>query len=1508
MFPYPRVLIALGVVCCARPVSPQIPSTGDTDVRPALAERLELRPGDRGLLDKITSRFASATPRRVHIQTDKPLYRPGDTIWMATVDLDGRTLRGHDYGEGPQPGITYTLLDPVGATVQEMLVRERRGKGSASFELPESSRGGPWTVRATAIDGTVADHEIVVLSYEAPQIKKDLEFQRDAYGPGDEVTANVEVKRATGEPLADTDLRVMLRIDGQDVDGPDVRTDGEGRGLVRFSLPDGLSSVDGLLTVVASDGGITESISKNIPIVLAGVGVDFFPEGGDLVIGLQSRVYLEARDLNGQPADIEGYIADDRGNKLAEVRTVRDGLGRVPLTPGIGRSYELVVTKPEGQQEAIPLPEARREGCVLRTVDNVEGERLALGVDVACSEPQQLVVLGSQRGQLLDAARVDVPADGATVDLLTTGDLRATQGVARVTVLTADGEPVAERIVYRNRGRDLQISLQPTAERYGPGDEVEVEITTRDADGHPVPALLSMSVVDDTVLSWADDEQGDIRSAIHLESILGAGIEDPTKYLDPDEPDSAEALELLVGVRGWRHFVREPTHLAHAVPDEAFEILPPPSIEAAPVADVAQGTVLTKDFLQSIPAGRSYQSAVSLSPGVSASRVPSAAASNENTYMLDGANITDPVTGNFSVNFNFDALPATVVSERRSFSPLRNDPQEHDYRSGLPVVASVQTIDGRAPNVYRYYSGLPSRSSASRSPAPPPPTLSRSQHQTLQQCWAEQAVRTPEIAGVAVLRFSAARAGGRSVRVNAHPRHAAVIECLEARVVGMKPRNAGTRRANVTVRYGAGVSGPALSWATVREFPVPRHSASEVRSDFRDTVWWDPAIETDAEGRATVHFGLSDAVTGFRMTAEGHAGGEVGHVEEVLESKLPFSLYVKIPGSAADTDRPRLPVVISNERDVAIDVQLDAVLGDMAVADDLHRTVTLGPGGRSTELFDVSFTHARGSVPVTFRATADGLTDEIRREIDVTPAGFEVQWSTAGTLGGKVSFDGDFSPAIPGTVLAEVKLYPSPVTGLTESMRGMIRRPGGCFEQTSSANYPNVMISQLLERDASMDPTLWKRTQEYMDVGYTRLAGFETRTGGFDWYGKAPGHVGLTAYGLIQFTDMEAVYSGVDRRMLDRTAGWLLSKANGKGGFHASTQYRWGASDEVTHAYVTWALVESGYGRALDKELDLAVHEARKTDDEYVLALLSNALLGVPRLREYGVSAALRLAEKQDDDGGWRRAAHSITMSRGRNLEVETTALATMALFRSGAAPRQVARGMLWLKSARDGYGRFGQTQATVLALRTLLADYHGDEQVTDGSLAIRVNGQDVGALTYRSDATIPAAFGLPLTAGKHQIELDGGDLELPWTAGVTYATWTPPDTAGPVKIATSLSREAVPMGETTRLTGVISNPGDRGQPVTTVHLGYGGGLSFSPRQLDDLVERGVIDAWETLPRQIIVHFRHLAPGQVVEVPVDLTAEVPGTWTSTASQAYPYYADEFKTWAPPANVVVLDPR
>jgi uncharacterized protein YfaS (alpha-2-macroglobulin family) len=132
-------------------------------------------------------------------------------------------------------------------------------------------------------------------------------------------------------------------------------------------------------------------------------------------------------------------------------------------------------------------------------------------------------------------------------------------------------------------------------------------------------------------------------------------------------------------------------------------------------------------------------------------------------------------------------------------------------------------------------------------------------------------------------------------------------------------------------------------------------------------------------------------------------------------------------------------------------------------------------------------------------------------------------------------------------------VYPTPLASMTEALQSLLQQPYGCFEQTSSTSYPMVMAQQYFLTHSGIEPGVIEKTRDLLEASYKRLTGFESRTKGYEWFGADPGHEALTAYGLMQFTDMSKVRS-VDKDMLDRTRTWLLARRDGNGDFSLSSK------------------------------------------------------------------------------------------------------------------------------------------------------------------------------------------------------------------------------------------------------------------------------------------------------------------------------------------------------------------
>src|SRR5205807_9715657 len=179
----------------------------------------------------------------------------------------------------------------------------------------------------------------------------------------------------------------------------------------------------------------------------------------------------------------------------------------------------------------------------------------------------------------------------------------------------------------------------------------------------------------------------------------------------------------------------------------------------------------------------------------------------------------------------------------------------------------------------------------------------------------------------------------------------------------------------------------------------------------------------------------------------------------------------------------------------------------------------------------------------------------------------------------------NFPPeSIPDASKIFVRLYPGPLSQVIEGMDSLLRMPFGCFEQTSSSTYPNVLALDYMKRMKKLTPEVHAKAEGFIGNGYQRLLTFEVPGGGFSWFGSAPANKILTAYGLMEFSDMSKVHD-VDPKVIQRTQQWLAAQQQPDGSWKPDTSFiNEGATNRYNTdllriaAYLGWALETSGYG------------------------------------------------------------------------------------------------------------------------------------------------------------------------------------------------------------------------------------------------------------------------------------------------------------------------------------------
>ena len=1448
------------------------------------------------------------------LTVDRPVYRPGETVFFRSL-----TLQRHSLVANSDVPIRYELFDPSGAAVSGALLEgiTDRGVGNGAFSIPSTAPGGPYVLVAKSLDGFFPDErcEFEVRAYRVPRFKKKLEFHKRSYGQGELVEADFSALHAEGGPVVNAALQVTVTLDGEVVSQLSAVTSSSGDAVLAFELPAVIREGKGQLSVVVDDNATRETESKTIPIQLGRVVVDFYPEGGSLVDGLTNRVYFAARDTLGNPIDLAGEIQDNTGQRVAVVETTRDGMGRFVIVPRQGERYSLKVQRPLDVANLPRLPMVVENLPVMDTGLGVFAAQEDIHLTLRTGTKIDGVVRAVCRGELVGQAEFNASIGKTDLRLPLSQDAG---GVIRITVFDTSfspPQPLVERLVYRRQKKQLQVEIveSETLAEVSPGDPVRLTLQVRDENGTPTPAVLGVSVVDDAALSLRQSEQPGLRTHFLLTSEIEKpeDLEHANFYLAEGD-DAAESLDLLLGTQGWRRFMSGDAEQSNAAFRE--QLIRLMDLDGDPHQE-PQAAV--DSSLANAGEWRDYHMALQLA---------------WSRLLNEARNLMLLVLGLW--------LLLVAFNLRRQSKP--------NLASWLLVCSASTLIYGCGSSIESTSALRDQRPAASMTEQL---DVGGREEQTAEMMFPEADVRDESLENEGASQGTSPNKNRKSIAQN-------VFENLLARAFGDDGRPLGNEKSKYgnSVREDRRISAVDLKRVLASRgldtetlvdqlldelrFPVRQYahrytrSQDGMRSDFAETICWQPILVTDSQGRATIRFDLSDSVTTFRVNVDGHAaGGRLGSSSQEISSRLPFQIEPKMPLEVTIGDRIRLPVAVVNatpdSTEVHLALQADSMLE--IKAGDQSRDVSVQGHGRTREYFDLKVRGGMSELDANIEikgSSASGLSDSIRRALRITPAGYPMRESVAGVIDSssrvKLRIPKD---RVEGSLAVTLRAYPSPLADVMSGIESILREPHGCFEQTSATNYPNAMALLYLEKNKVANPEVSQRALGMLDRGYQKLVGFECDKLGYEWFGSDPGHEALSAFGLMQFTDMAKV-TQVSEDMLDRTRNWLLARRDGMGGFQRNPRHLhvWSVQQPIVNAYVLWAISEADVATGqptrmmnqLSKEVAELTRVAGESDDPYLIALSAATLMNVQRSDD-GRALLEKLAGHQQADGVLIGKT-TVTSSGGLSLKMETTALAALAWAKSPDFLVQARLATRWMAANRQGTAGFGSTQATVLALKALVAVSSGAGQQLGGSLQVKIGGQTVAEVDLpkdpRSGSTVEIrGLGLEIEEvlnGKEEIELE---LVSPNTQSLSYSidvacnVQTPENSGScPLQLTTNMQLDGgqrpVVAGDVLTVKADLKNNANKGLPMAVAIIGLPGGVEPRTEELSEMQKRGEFDYYEIRGREIVFYWRTIAPQASHALEFHVTAAIPGEYTGPASRTYLYYTAEDKNWTAPIEVEI----
>jgi uncharacterized protein YfaS (alpha-2-macroglobulin family) len=687
----------------------------------------------------------------------------------------------------------------------------------------------------------------------------------------------------------------------------------------------------------------------------------------------------------------------------------------------------------------------------------------------------------------------------------------------------------------------------------------------------------------------------------------------------------------------------------------------------------------------------------------------------------------------------------------------------------------------------------------------------------------------------------------------------------------------------------------------------------QVRELFPETLLWRPEIITDDHGLASLDVDLADSITTWRLTASAvTTDGRLGATQTAIRVFQPFFVDLNLPVALTRGDEISIPIVVYNYLDKPQKVELTLADGPWFVrVGEAVQHIDLQPREVRSLAYRIRVIRVgQHSLQVTAKGT--GVADAVKRAIEVVPDGRRVEQVYNGTLQQPASVTLTVpQDAIEGSPRAVLKIYPSSFSQLVEGLDAIFRMPSGCFEQTSSTTYPNVLALDYLRRHHKSVPEVEAKARQFIHLGYQRLLGFEVAGGGFDWFGRPPANRTLTAYGLMEFTDMARVHD-VDPELIARTRRWLLAQRKPDGswepeghGLHEDLTIRTQGIEMArysTTAYIAWAIF-SDPNTANEARLTRTFLLSRKPEtlnDPHVLALACNALIGMdPNSSDVQPYRERLDAMKRTSADGkqtwWEQAADARTTFYGSGLggSVETTALATLALVESPPHAASVRGALAWLVANKDPAGTWHSTQATVLALKALLA---GTGKALGGDAERRIeitwgDGKKREVLIAAGQAEVMQQIDLSeqLTPGTHRLTLTeptGGSTGYQ----IAFRYHVPGEQAvkdEPLAIELEYDRTELTVGDTVTATATVRNRMAQVAPMVMLDLPIPAGFALLAEQLPP--PDAVIAKYQINPRSLTVYLRGLMPGNPIKLTYRLRTTMPVKVTVPAARAYEYY-------------------
>jgi TonB-dependent SusC/RagA subfamily outer membrane receptor len=508
------------------------------------------------LLKKMENYNKKNFQEKVHLHLDKPFYAIGDDIWFKAYVVN--TLDG---SPSDVSKILYVeLINESDSIKKQLLLPVTGGITWGDFKLTDSLSEGNYRIRAytqwmrNAGPEFLYDKTIKIGNAWANKVFTKANYAYSNDDKGQKVNTTLKFTDKNGAPYANQDVSYVVQLDFKNVEKGKATTNSNGE--VNFAFVNAGNNI-------TQPGKITATLTlpdkkkvvKVIPVTATSnnIAVQFFPEGGNLVAGIPSKIGIKAVSSNGLGKDVSGTIVDQKGTEVTTFSSTYLGMGNFILNPQPGQAYTAVIKHADGSTQRVDLPKVMPSGYIV-AVNNMDTAKI--NAKVYLSEDLigkgELKLVAQHSGSVYAVARIKSDKQLASV-AIPKKDLPA--GIIQLTLFNETNNPVAERLVFvKIAAETIDLQLSSANKEYKAREKVTIDLTAN-VNGKATMGSFSVSVTNNAVVKPDPDHESNIFSTLLLTSDLPGYIEKPNHYFLDDSKTTQQELDNLMLTQGWRRFL-----------------------------------------------------------------------------------------------------------------------------------------------------------------------------------------------------------------------------------------------------------------------------------------------------------------------------------------------------------------------------------------------------------------------------------------------------------------------------------------------------------------------------------------------------------------------------------------------------------------------------------------------------------------------------------------------------------------------------------------------------------------------------------------------------------------------------------------------------------------------------------------------------------------------------------------------------------------------------------------